>query len=277
MKDNVLFFYESIEVLKIFRNFPLEKVQVQDIQPDFKNGVEEIVRDLKKLKFVTKNKRHYDITKNGINIISRKSPDDQLCSFVVAYIKHFYPGFLNLLTSGRKKAQIFLPDFLRQILNEAKIFLSDHKYEKFAQEIHETSFKYDDSRNREIGKMGEKLSLQFEKKRIGKMPEWIALEDDGAGYDIKSQVNKKNNNSLYIEVKTTLKPLAKGIIYITRNEWETAKIKSEFFLFHIWVTQVSKQKPFIISPAQITKHVPKERGSGKWNDFSITTKDLLGK
>ena len=55
----------------------------------------------------------------------------------------------------------------------------------------------------ELGRKGEKLSIEFEKARTGLMPTWQAIDSNFSGYDILSQINSENPTPLRIEVKAT--------------------------------------------------------------------------
>jgi hypothetical protein len=190
-----------------------------------------------------------------------EQPSEKLPS-LEDYINKIYPQYASLIKGGREKAAIFLPDYLRQILNETKIFVSIQSYHEFTKSLVQAAPKFNDCRKKEIGTYGEELSIKYEKKRVKKHPKWIAAEDDGAGYDLESSFHSFNNTRLFIEVKTTTMPLDHGAIYISRNEWETAKTKWNCYLFHIWVTKHSCLKPFIFKPTHIKKYIPKsKRGS----------------
>lgn len=275
MIENVLFFYESTELLRKIDSLAVEKGKECELKNEFKNNIYEILKVLKKLKFVDVKKTDYHVTRKGKTILFKPSPDEQLKAFVSYFINKLHPAYADLIRSGRKKAEIFLPNYLRQILSETKIFSSLQTFHEFAESLKKPIRVYEDCRKKEIGTYGEKLSIAYEKKRVKKEPKWVAAEDDGAGYDLESFLKPNYRNSLFIEVKTTTMPLENGAIYISRNEWETAKTKWNCYLFHIWVIKVSKTKPYIFKPKQIAKHVPKDGEQGLWCDFRIKVKSLL--
>lgn len=275
MSDNVLIFYESLRLINTVARFQISPRKLCDLEAEFKNTLAEILRDCIKLKTLHLNKGSYKLSKNGIRIVALSSQNDQLREFVKLYLTRFYPSIKALLCSGKNKASIFLPDHIKQILNEAKILDSPHDYYEFSKVFFQKKNSYDDTKLKEIGTYGEKLSLKYEKKRVREKPNWIAIEDDGAGFDIESRIDIFNKNPLFIEVKTTTRSVENGNIHISRNEWETAKTKWGNYVFHIWVTQISKETPFILKPNQIKKHIPKERGLGKWSNVEIQTNKLL--
>lgn len=275
MIENVLFFYESSDLLKKINNLAIEKGKEYELRNEFKNDIHDLLKALKRLNVVNEQKNFYRVTKKGRAILLKSAPDEQLKAYVSYFINKLHPAYADLIRSGRRKAEIFLPNYLRQILSETKIFSSLQNFHKFSESLKKPKRLYNDCRKKEIGTLGEKLSIGYEKKRIKKEPRWIAAEDDGAGYDLESFIKSDHRNKLFIEVKTTTMPLETGSIYISRNEWETAKTKWNCYLFHIWVIKFSETKPFIFKPTQIAKHVPKDGKQGRWCDFCINVKSLL--
>jgi hypothetical protein len=90
-----------------------------------------------------------------------------------------------------------------------------------------------DFRNRVLGRAGEEFVVEVERNRLvrferydlAKKVRWVAAEDgDGAGYDVASF--DAAGNEVLIEVKTT-NGAAKTPFFLTRNEFETAKARSE--------------------------------------------------
>ena len=80
----------------------------------------------------------------------------------------------------------------------------------------------------ETGEAGERKTIEYEKLRIGKKPEWVAYKHgDQYGYDVlswceapKEPVPKGN---LKIESKASIQKLENAYFFITRYEWDTAE------------------------------------------------------
>lgn len=92
-----------------------------------------------------------------------------------------------------------------------------------------------DFRNRSLGKAGEALIVDFERRRLEALERkdlaskvrWVAQEDgDGAGYDIHS-FDRQGNDRL-IEVKTT-QGARSTPFFVTRNELSLAHERPEHF------------------------------------------------
>jgi len=92
-----------------------------------------------------------------------------------------------------------------------------------------------DFRNRALGKAGEALIVDFERRRLAALERmdlaakvrWVAQEDgDGAGYDIHSY--DREGNDRLIEVKTTQGPRTTPF-FVTRNELSLAHERPDHF------------------------------------------------
>jgi hypothetical protein len=125
----------------------------------------------------------------------------------------------------------------------------------------------------ERAREAEKLSLQLEESRlikdgVTKKPQWIAIEDNTAGYDVLSYT--KNDYGLInklIEVKSTIaSPLR---FFITRNEWEQALEVGSAYHFHIWDMQHTPPRLYEKTTDDIAPHIPIDNEKGKWQTAII--------
>jgi hypothetical protein len=119
----------------------------------------------------------------------------------------------------------------------------------------------------------ELLTMDYERSRlkhlgIDKGPEWRALDDSFAGYDVLSYdpggftpINRM------IEVKiTTASPL--GFV-VTRDEWERAQTFGPAYLFHVWNMQTTPPVLYERTPEQVGPHIPSDNGKGRWTTVEI--------
>ena len=86
----------------------------------------------------------------------------------------------------------------------------------------------------QIGRKGERATLEFEKNRTKKNPNWVSIESNDQGYDILSIIDQNNSTPMAIEVKTSNNRLEYAKFHITKNEWEkTASLHNyKFYLWH---------------------------------------------
>ena len=85
------------------------------------------------------------------------------------------------------------------------------------------------------GKKGEEKTFDYEVKKlkqikIDKEPEIISVHDEEEGYDVLSWNDKE---AKFYRSKATVK--LNGRFYLSRNEWNTAKIKKEKYFIYIWI------------------------------------------
>ena len=158
------------------------------------------------------------------------------------WIIHKRPNWMWQFRNGTK----YLEDCeesnknIYQCIKECDVF-EEHKSEKTVNFlykikflIYSNDFKKDEVVEKiEIGLLGEKLSLDYERKKIGKEPIHQSLISDASGYDIKSYSGGLTKR---IEVKlsrNTSMPKA----FITWNEWKVAKRslrQNSLHEFHFW-------------------------------------------
>lgn len=91
--------------------------------------------------------------------------------------------------------------------------------------------------NKKLGLSGELLVLEAENEKLktygfDKIAKHISLDDDSKGFDILSY--DKDQNEIYIEVKTTAKGL-NAPFFISPNELEVSKnLKSSYFIYRLY-------------------------------------------
>lgn len=128
-----------------------------------------------------------------------------------------------------------------------------------------------DETNNAQGRHGERLSLDHERKRlevlgIAEEPKWVALDDNSAGYDIQSyDLTEYGLKNRLIEVKSSRRSPPRMIL--TRGEWDSAVKYGEAYAFHLW--QLPSEELIVLSVADIAKHIPDDRGSGRWSQLEI--------
>lgn len=129
----------------------------------------------------------------------------------------------------------------------------------------------DEEQRNAQGRNGELLSLNFERQRLAELgisepPKWVALDDNSAGYDIRSydltQFGLKNK---LIEVKSSQRSPPRLIL--SRGEWDTAAKYGEAYTFHLW--QLPSEKLQILTVAEVAHHIPADTGNGRWLELEI--------
>ncbi len=118
------------------------------------------------------------------------------------------------------------------------------------------------------GRVGERLSINFEKKRTGEEPLYIALDTSSPGYDILSVVSSNDMSRLCIEVKSSEQNINQANFHLTRNEYEQAKL-IENYQIHLWLLNNNEHRHLILEFGVVEKHCPEDKKSGKWESVKI--------
>ncbi len=130
----------------------------------------------------------------------------------------------------------------------------------------------------ESGRQAERLSFELEVSRCAALPgapavEWVALDDNSAGYDILSSlwVDGRLARKL-VEVKSCRgRPLR---FIMTRNEWNTACRQPQAYVVHLW--DVINGRLHELSWEDLRGHMPVDQGDGRWDGATVTVSWLHG-
>lgn len=186
----------------------------------------------------------------------------------------YNPDWASFLPKGREETIRFLPDSPKQCFKEAG-FIGE-----FTDELIKTWDRlalayrnYSNQQLLETGRLGEKLSLEYEKERTGKKPVWQSIESNLSGFDILSSVDSQDDAALLIEVKATKTSLSGASFYLSKNEWRTAKTAINYIL-HLWAL---KNTPtlYVVNIESILRHIPSDNGDGKWQSVQIPFSSVL--
>lgn len=209
-----------------------------------------------------------EVTDKGRQILNCNQAEIALRVQVGHLIESVLPPWIPLLSRGRLEAEKYLPLDSAQCMREAGLFgdLSDDiinwwdTYSKVSRRsIKDTKL--------QVGRKGEKMSLQYERDRTRREPRWEAMESNLSGFDILSTVSEDDPTLLRIEVKTSNSTLETATFYVTKNEWQVATTAKQY-LFHLWTLQ---PKPSLIKAevAQVANHIPTNQCDGEWENVSI--------
>ncbi|HWY15155.1 MAG TPA: DUF3883 domain-containing protein [Rhizomicrobium sp.] len=126
------------------------------------------------------------------------------------------------------------------------------------------------------GRRAERLSLASETRRLRELgiqnnPVWVSIDDNTAGYDIRSQnVDRELPPARLIEVKSsTANP---PVIIVSRNEWDHACRYGAAFIFHFWDLTGKNELIYEKTVEEVRPHIPVDSGSGRWRNAEIPLK-----
>ncbi len=124
-------------------------------------------------------------------------------------------------------------------------------------------------KNTETGIEGEFLTINYETRRTGVRPKHVAFVSNNFGYDVLSQISNEDTSPLNIEVKSSVMIRKYSSINLTRFEFEKSIEMGTSYIFHLWDLSGKYPLLLIVPSLDITKHIPKDTGSGKWELVKI--------
>lgn len=207
----------------------------------------------------------------GQAILAESNYQEKLRLQIEDFIEVVQPRWCKLIPHGRAQALGFMDADSKQCFREAGLVEtppSDFVVEWWDRLAARSRGRQKDILN-DIGRIGERLSIDYETKRVGKAPKWQAIESNADGYDILSYVSESNNSSLTIEVKASVQSIVSATFHVTRNEWEYAK-DSGMHEFHIWANVDRRPMLAILSINDLEPHIPINKGQGSWEMAEIS-------
>lgn len=209
------------------------------------------------------------ITARGERAAAAASPQAGLRAMLIDFIEVEQPPWLQLVPYGRRETLLQAPPSIRQVFVEAGLaYGDDENTVRFWDGLAARARGLRDGVLTEIGRRGERLTLQYELNRTEMEPKWIALESASDGYDVLSHVDKSDSRRMTIEVKTSERGTEFASFYLTRNEWVTA-LGSMAHRFHLWALTPSRSELAVLTVEQVGAHVPDNAGAGVWETISI--------
>ncbi len=188
------------------------------------------------------------------------------------YITVCNPAWCRRIPYGRREAYLFMNEEEQRCFNEAGLVESHEEsvidwWDQLSGEERVKS----DTKFGNIGRKGERLTMDYEERRTGSRPAWRSIESNLSGYDILSQRSREEKEKLLIEVKSSSQDLERACAFISRHEWEVAKMKNNRrrYLFYFWALSEKKNCLAIISVHDMCSHIPFDHESGKWEKVSI--------
>lgn len=196
------------------------------------------------------------------------------------YIRTVRPTWSFHLIKGRQKSMNHVPESISDVFIQLGLYDRDEIlidsdtvewWDRLATVIYSTK----QSNNVTVGRIGERLTFLYEEDRTGYEPKWLALEDNGLGYDLLSRQSPANGRNLCIEVKTCSS--APQQLFISKYEWKVATTKPPGeHLFHVWdITNTSNPTLYTPSAGDLEPHIPSNVGVGEWETCSLSLNTLL--
>lgn len=121
------------------------------------------------------------------------------------------------------------------------------------------------------GRRAERLSFDLERERCegivgAPKPEWTALDDNHAGYDILSSYLEHDRIApKLVEVKSSRTSAPRLIL--TRYEWTVATRNPRAWTMHFWDLRYHTLTELIWQ--DLAPHIPVDQGAGSWDSVTV--------
>ena len=187
------------------------------------------------------------------------------------YVSICKPAWANMIPYGRRETYLFMTNDEKRCFNESGLMDGtegaivtwwDSLAELFRGEHSDLL--------EDVGRVGERITIEYEKNRTHCIPIWESIDSNRSGYDILSKQEPDSNESILIEVKSSFKKIEEAQMIITRNEWDVASCGYNInrYYFYLWLLGGTKQLA-IIPAREILNHIPQDIGGGHWRTLEI--------
>lgn len=185
------------------------------------------------------------------------------------YIITFCPAWCYRIPYGRYEAALMMSKDERACFLEAGLLSEapDDSIVKWWDSLSAIIRKNQDEKKNNCGRIGEKLTLRYEKKRTGIDPKWMSLDSNLLGYDVLSQISTQNPEKLLIETKTSDMSMDTAYCHISINEWKTATMTKNY-MFYFWIVGASNMLAKV-NVQQLNPYIPTNNLSGEWESVKI--------
>jgi hypothetical protein len=208
------------------------------------------------------------VTEKGNVALSATSGARLLRQGIYDYAESSRPTWLSTVSRGRAEALVTLPAHVAQCIREADVGGYSAEVLDWWDRLSEMARSDENVRRLMVGRVGERLTCQYEWERVGVKPVWQAIESNLSGYDVLSRKAVDDPTPLAIEVKSSVTDIRRAVFYLSRAEWDVLKI-IEGCVLHLWSLE-SEMTQLAVIPAELVEvHLPQDSGAGTWQRASV--------
>lgn len=212
---------------------------------------------------------HLALTADGIAASAIDDPRAAIRALLAAYIDIAKPAWVQTASAGRRELLSHAPPGVQQVFAESGMAYGyDDDVVAWWDSLATRARRVRDDALTEIGRQGERRSLEYERNRTGRDPKWTAVESNLEGYDILSSLSADDARRLTIEVKTSQQSAGSAWFFLSRNEWEHA-IAALHHEFHLWTLNGDVPRLAVLSVDDVAAHLPSDGGDGAWQTARV--------
>jgi len=187
------------------------------------------------------------------------------------YVSVCRPAWASMIPYGRREAYLFMTNDEKRCFNESGLMEgTDDIIVSWWDRLSQLFRGEHSNQLEDVGRLGERITIEYEKKRTQFNPIWESVDSNRSGYDIMSKKESNSRESILIEVKSSFKRIEDARMIITRNEWDVASCGYNInrYFFYLWLLEGTKQLA-IIPAKELKKHIPQDIGGGHWKTLEI--------
>jgi hypothetical protein len=196
---------------------------------------------------------------------------------ITAVLERAKPTWVRVLPAGRRRVTATLPPDVLQCLEIAELLGYEPEVVAWWDRLAALGRLWSEESRVAIGRKAEQRAMEYEKSRLAGTnlePRWVAVEDNGAGYDIQTwrpqASDSADQQTFYVEVKGSS---VTGIVHIGRSEWDFALAHAGVWELQLWLPE--RTEPLTFSTEALAVHIPTNNGDGRWAEVEIATDRLL--
>jgi hypothetical protein len=160
------------------------------------------------------------ITPTGKSLCEVRRPAARLRLQLEHIISLTRPTWAALAVRGRNAVVSYAPKEAVQCLSDAALLDgTDDEVVSWWDRLAAYYRTLRDDDRMTTGRIGERCSSEYELRRTGSEPNWVALDTNDAGYDLISMIEREDSRRLLIEVKTSTLEWEDANAILSRHEW----------------------------------------------------------
>lgn len=272
MRWRIGILYRSVELLQLLDRHPRseESIVASFGASRFRNvAIEDVLEACMFSGWTEAADGHICCTDAGRLLLAMDTADSKLRHQIGVLIEREAPLWASSSVQGRQALAAYAPPEAVQCFREAGL-LHDQD-DDVVMWWDALACKYraaQDGAYLEIGRAGERRTVEREYRRTGRKPKWIALDFNNAGYDVISSVDEQNHSPLVIEVKASTQPWEHAYFYLSRHEWDVLK-REQHSAVHLWSLDQQASLHACVNVNSLLAHVPTDMGVGSWQRCRI--------
>jgi hypothetical protein len=209
------------------------------------------------------------ITPTGKSLCEVRRPEARLRLQLEHIISLTRPTWAALAVRGRNAVVSYAPKEAVQCLSDAALLDgTDEEVVGWWDRLARYYRTLRDDDRMTTGRIGERCSSEYELRRTGFKPNWVALDTNDAGYDLITRIAKEDARRLLIEVKTSTLNWEDADAILTRHEWNVLSQAANACL-DLWCVAGRPYLFLRMAVQELSPKIPVEQTECQWLTVSL--------